>query len=225
MLKLCVFDCDGTLVDGLASISACMDEAFATCGLAVPPADAVKRVIGLSLADAILRLLPAGDRALAARLAAAYTLAFGDRRRRGAVEDPLYPGVLAALDNLDAAGWLLGIATGKSSAGAQATLAGHGLGSRFVTLQTADVAAAKPAPEMLLRAMAETGARPEGTVMVGDTCYDMEMARSARVGAIGVAWGYHDAGELEAAGADVVVSSFAEIPAAAGRLVAGAALR
>ena len=79
-------------------------------------------------------------------------------------------------------------------------------------MQTADSAEGKPSPDMLLRAMAETGAEAEATVMIGDTTFDMEMARSAGTLAVGVAWGYHETEELLEAGAETVVEAFHELP-------------
>jgi phosphoglycolate phosphatase len=210
-VRLCVFDCDGTLVDSQHAISACMGTAFAINGLLRPEQDVVRRVVGLSLLDAVAVLAPDAEPATWQRLAADYAAAFADLRRSGALIDPLYPGVLDGLDAIEATGWLLGMATGKSQRGARATLDGHGLLNRFVTIQTADVAAGKPSPDMVLRAMAETGADAASTAVVGDTVYDMQMARDAGVLAIGVAWGYHAAEELIAAGAGVVVESFADL--------------
>ncbi len=138
------------------------------------------------------------------------------------MREPLYPGVLEALEALEAAGWLMGVATGKSHRGLIATLTGHGLHERFVTLQTADCAASKPDPDMMLRAMDAVGAVPGATVMVGDTTYDMEMARNAGTSAVGVAWGYHDEKHLWAAGAHAVISDFAHLSEAVER-VTGAA--
>ena len=100
------------------------------------------------------------------------------------------------------AGWLLGVATGKSDRGLRYCLEQHGMHGRFVTLQTADRHPSKPHPSMLEQAMRDAGADPAGTVMIGDTSYDMAMARAAGARAVGVAWGYHDAAELRAAGAD-----------------------
>ncbi|MGF1641724.1 MAG: HAD-IA family hydrolase [Rhodospirillales bacterium] len=220
MIKLCVFDCDGTLVDSQHGIVAGMTAAFAAHGLAEPAAAAVRRVVGLPLADAVARLLGDADDGRAPAIADSYRTAFADLRRRGGLEEPLYPGVLEGLAAIEAAGWLLGMATGKSHRGAIATLAGHGLERRFATVQTPDVALGKPAPDMMLRAMAETGAAPEATVMIGDTSFDMAMAVAAGTFAVGVAWGYHDAAELRAAGADLVVEAFAELPDAVDRLLA-----
>jgi phosphoglycolate phosphatase len=66
---------------------------------------------------------------------------------------------------------------------------------------------------MLVLAMAEAGAAPETTAMIGDTSFDMEMARAAGVHAVGVAWGYHTSHELEAAGAGHVATHASALPA------------
>ncbi|MEE9544256.1 MAG: HAD hydrolase-like protein, partial [Rhodospirillales bacterium] len=66
--------------------------------------------------------------------------------------------------------------------------------------------------EMLLNAMAETSAKPSSTAMIGDTTYDMEMARNAGTLAVGVSWGYHGVAELKDAGADAVIDAFEELP-------------
>jgi phosphoglycolate phosphatase len=208
-LRLVVFDCDGTLVDSQHTILACMREAFAAHGCAAPEDAAVRQLIGLSLDEAVARLAIAG--VPATEVAEVYRQAFFASRSRPDFHEPLFPGVATALEALDSAGCLLGIATGKARRGLLATLERHGLASRFVTLQTADSNPGKPHPAMLLRAMAETGADPDRTVLVGDTSYDMEMARRASARAIGVAWGYHDRCELEAAGADLIVERCEEL--------------
>ncbi len=219
MIKLCVFDCDGTLVDSQHSIVACMTAAFAADGLAEPTPEAVKRVVGLPLQVAVAALLSDDDEQRCERIAESYRDTFAGLRRQGGLSEPLYPGVLEGLAAIERAGWLLGMATGKSQRGALATLAGHGLDQRFVTLQTPDVAVGKPAPDMMLRAMAETGAQPVTSVMIGDTSYDILMARSAGALAVGVAWGYHDEDELWSSGAHAVVHSFAALPAVVDGLI------
>ncbi len=117
---------------------------------------------------------------------------------------------------------LLGIATGKSRRGLMATLERHGLERRFVTMQTGDNGPGKPNPDMLIRAMDETGTEPDDTVMIGDTTFDVAMARAAGAVAIGVGWGYHDAEELRAAGAHHVIGAFEELPATMNALLRNA---
>jgi phosphoglycolate phosphatase len=222
-LKLCIFDCDGTLVDGCAAIATAMAQAFSGQGLPAPTAAAVKRVVGLALVDAIRLLHPGAPAEAYGALADGYVAAFAALRRGGATREWLFPGVMEGLRDIEEAGWLLGMATGKSQRGALATLAAHDLHRRFVTLQTADRAPGKPAPDMILRALAETGVAPRRAVMVGDTTYDMQMAKNAGIVAVGVDWGYHHRDELLAAGAIAVIEDFAALPALVDDVVASAA--
>ncbi len=210
-VRLAVFDCDGTLVDSQHSIVAAMHAACDVYDIAKPEPEAVRRLVGLPLQEAFARLVPEAGAEAHARLRESYKDFFGALRRAGEVREPLFPGVIEGLGALEDAGWLLGVATGKARRGLLATLEKHDLADRFVTMQTADVAHGKPHPDMLLRAMAETGAETHRTVMVGDTTFDMEMARNAGTMSIGVAWGYHDADELRSAGAQAVVGDFADL--------------
>lgn len=213
MNRLALFDCDGTLVDSQHSICACMDEAFGKSGLASPGREATRRIVGLSLVHAVRNLLPEDDEALHVQIAEDYKTAFHARRRRGEVDEPLFDGIADVLDALDTAGWMLGVATGKSDRGLAHCLTAHGLARRFVTLQTADRHPSKPHPAMALEAIAEAGAGPQTTVVIGDTSFDMLMARGAGASALGVGWGYHDSHELEAAGAFAVAMQPAELAA------------
>jgi len=220
-IRLAVFDCDGTLVDSQHAIVEAMSYAFANEGLPAPPAEAVRRVIGLPLLECATRLIPSGAPALWERLSEAYKQAFFAQRQRPDHHEPLFDGVAAALDAIESAGWLLGIATGKARRGLLAVLERHGLEKRFVTLQCGDMGPGKPHPAMLERAMAETGAALADTVMIGDTTFDMLMARNAGVHAVGVEWGYHPPDELRGAGAHTLVGAFAHVPEAVFRCGGG----
>ena len=138
------------------------------------------------------------------RLTETYKAKFFAARAEGRVEEPLFDGIAELLDALEADGWLLGVATGKSARGLHHCLESHGMAQRFVSLQTADRHPSKPHPSMVLQAMADAGAAPATTVVIGDTSYDMGMARAAGAMGIGAGWGYHDASELLAAGAAAV---------------------
>ena len=135
----------------------------------------------------------------------------GGLRAAGKVEEPLFEGVLELLDALEADGWLLAVATGKSDRGLTHCLESHGLHARFVSLQTADRHPSKPHPSMVEQAIADAGARPETSFVVGDTSFDMAMAAAAGAAPIGAAWGYHDAEELIEAGAVAVAERPIEV--------------
>ena len=211
--RLIVFDCDGTLVDSQHGIVEGMRAAFLAIGCAPPSAEGVRRVVGLNLDEAIARLLHPEDRSpvIVEAIAEHYRRAFSANGAAAHRRAPLFPGARELLQELDQRRVPLGIATGKGRRGLQATLESHGLERYFVTLQTADVAAGKPSPEMLHRAMADVGAEPEETLLVGDTVFDMQMAANAAVGAIGVSWGYHAPEDLAASGALRIVDSFTDL--------------
>ena len=211
MARLAVFDCDGTLVDGQADVIWAMRRAFERAGLA-PPADTlVRRMVGLSLPVAIRELAPGMDERRQRDLVEFYKASFRARREEGLLDEPLYDGIAELLRALHAEGWALAVATGKSDRGLAACLAGHGLTDLFVSLQTADRHPSKPHPAMLEAALFEAAAEPAEAVMIGDTTFDIDMARAARVASIGVAWGYHPARDLVAAGAQAVAGDAAEL--------------
>jgi len=209
--KLALFDCDGTMVDSQANICASMDQAFEKHGLVAPDHHLVRRIVGLSLIEAVSQLLPEGDAETVAAVTQSYKDGFFELREAGGVHEPLYDGLLETLEQLEASGWVLGVATGKSDRGLRHVLETHGLGNRFVTLQTADRHPSKPHPAMVELAMAEAGAAPETTAMIGDTSFDMAMAVNAKVRAVGVDWGYHDEHELIAAGAEIVAATMEDL--------------
>lgn len=211
MTRLAIFDCDGTLVDGQAAICDTMAEAFAAARLPAPDRNEVRRMVGLSLPQALRLLAPDAHEDQHAVALEAYKSGYRKRRLSGTLEEPLYDGMAALIERLKEAGWLLGVATGKSDRGLHACLDRHGIKQHFCTLQTADRHPSKPHPAMLEEALEEAGVAPPHAVMIGDTTFDIEMARAADVRAIGVAWGYHEPGELLAAGAFAVAQTMAEL--------------
>lgn len=204
MIRLAIFDCDGTLVDSGASIYAALKASLEEHGRPVPPPREARRVVGLSLFQAMAMLVPDADPDDVEAMAETYRQAFHRLRLMGQVEEPLFEGITELIDALSRDGWLLAVATGKSDRGLRHCLDSHGLQGRFVSLQTADRHPSKPHPAMALAAMAEAGSEPANTVFIGDTGWDMGCARAAAVGAIGVGWGYHDEAELLAEGAHAV---------------------
>ncbi len=210
-IRLAIFDCDGTLVDGQAHVWEAMKAGFAEADLPCPARHEIVRGVGLSLPVAVRRLAPGGTSEQHATAVEAYKRSFFEARQQGRIEEPLFEGIADLLTGLHGKGWRLGVATGKSDRGLKNCLAMHGLTDLFCTLQTADRHPSKPHPSMIEEALADALARPENAVMIGDTTYDIEMARAAGTDAIGVAWGYHDVDELMDAGARAVAQTAQEL--------------
>ncbi|MBL0923279.1 MAG: HAD-IA family hydrolase [Sphingomonadaceae bacterium] len=210
---LAIFDCDGTLVDSQANICMAMEHAFDAAGMTPPSRHATRRIVGLSLVEAMRMLLPHADDDLHRDMAERYKAAFFTLRSNGLVDEPLYDGVAALLASMEEGGWLLGVATGKSDRGLERCLDHHGIKGLFVTLQTADRHPSKPHPSMVYQALAEAGTEAANAVVIGDTVYDIHMGKAARTRTIGVNWGYHPADELREAGADAIAESMDELTA------------
>ena len=211
--KLVVFDCDGTLVDSQHMIIDAMHATYRKLNLPIENDTRVRSIVGLSLVEAMAMLRPEVEAAMHEEMAEVYKREFYRLRvEEAAMPDPLYPGTKEVLDELTEAGFMLGVATGNSNRGLARVIEEHGLENVFVTLQTADGHPSKPHPSMIETAMADAGAHPTTTIMVGDTSYDMMMARSASVLAVGVNWGYHAEDELRQGGAQHLLSSYDQLP-------------
>jgi phosphoglycolate phosphatase len=209
-VQLILFDCDGTLIDSQHLIIETMNRAFHSLDLECPARSTIAGTIGLSLSEAMRRLLPGGDADQWSRLTAAYREQHVIMCAGPAVPEQMFKGARPAVMTLAAQpDVLLGIATGKSRRGVQRFLEREGWTNLFATIQTADDAPSKPHPGMILNALAETGARRSHTVMIGDTTHDILMAKAAGVTGLGVAWGNHPEAALHEAGAAAVVHDFA----------------
>lgn len=211
-MKLALFDVDGTLVDSRAMITVALTAALSSEGLAVPPQRRLLSIVGLSLADAMRQLSPESDDARIARLAATYKEAFWQFRTTGEHAEDLFEGARGLLKDLHGRDdVVLGIATGKSKRGIAHLLEAKGMEGWFATIQTSDDHPSKPHPSMVLQSLSETHSKSSESIMIGDTSFDMEMARAGGVKAIGVTWGNHHADELVRAGAQLLVNDFNEL--------------
>ncbi len=189
-----------------------MKSAFQSQGIEAPSSEDVRSVIGLSLDRAIEVLSGNDDPAGKASLCNAYKESFVALRDDETHSEPLFGGARKFLQELSKRDdMLLGVATGKSRRGVDVLFEREDLHRYFVTIQTADKSPSKPHPDMIERAMTETGVGPDHTFMIGDTSFDMEMARNAEVRALGVAWGYHRIDALVSAGAHSIAHSFEEL--------------
>ncbi|WP_237154072.1 HAD-IA family hydrolase [Oryzibacter oryziterrae] len=211
--RLVLFDCDGTLVDSQVMITSAMSGAFTALGVAPPSREETLAIVGLSLPIAMERLAKGRTDLSPDALADAYRAQFFTLRQSPDHAEPLYDGAREAIVALSARDdTLLGIVTGKSRRGVDAILAMHGLTEHFKVIRTADDGPSKPHPFMVADAVAAVGADVGNTVVIGDTSFDMEMGRAAGARTIGVTWGYHARGLLEATGAEMIAERFHDIP-------------
>lgn len=198
-LRLVIFDVDGTLVDSQGDITRGMGMAFDAVNLPVPPRAAILATVGLSLAETMARLAPGASAAQRAELVEVYKNSYAALRQQAGskASSPLYPHTMEVLERLHAhPETLLGVATGKSRRGLNFLVDAHDLRRLFVTQHCADDHPSKPHPSMIHAALADTGVAAEHAVMIGDSSYDMEMARAAGVTPIGVSWGYQPVTQL-----------------------------
>lgn len=211
-LRLAIFDVDGTLVDSQADIIGSMEAAFNAEGSQVPSRKDILGIVGLSLPQAMAVLAPDQPAHIQARMVEAYKDSYATlRRQNGAQSSPLYPGIAQMLQRLGQQDDLLmAVATGKSRRGLDALMETHGLRHHFVSLQCADDHPSKPHPSMLHQAMWDAGVEAAQSVMIGDTSFDLEMAKAAGMAGIGVTWGYHPKTRL-AALASGTVDTVAEL--------------
>lgn len=209
-LRLVVFDWDGTLMDSIGTIVACMQAALEE--IQAPPAvdlGSIRHAIGLGLREALDALYPQADDDFRRRVVEAYRRHWFDGHREQQV---LFPAVPKLLADLAGRGLLLGVATGKSRRGLDHDLDRTGLASAFQATRTVDEGPSKPAPDMLLDLLAELGVRPAEALMVGDTTYDLEMARNAGVAAIGVTSGAQGPEHLAPFAPRVILPWATELP-------------
>jgi len=209
-LRIVVFDVDGTLINSVSVISHCLSTALVGFGCPAPTQLEVREIIGISLPEAVGRLAPEASPNVQKNIVEKYREEFSRVHAQEGFTEQFFPGAMACLKGLSDSGYLLAVATGKSRKGLNDLLAQHDLGKYFVALGTADDGPGKPHPYMLQKVLSESGVESSEAIMIGDTTYDIEMARSARVCSVGVSWGNHTVMELRKAGANHIVDSFEE---------------
>ena len=211
-LKLAAFDLDGTLLNSIPSIVVGVTACWEALGFPEVTPDEIRNIIGLPWEQSIELLNPgAGEREVAMIKEYHAEIARGERAAPDRPPETIFPGAIAALDRLEANGYVLAIVTSRSNRRFQDLIDNAGLAGRFVSVKTADQGPGKPNPFLLNEAMREAGVEREDTVMIGDTTYDVLTARNAGTGAVGVTWGVHPEEELRSAGAHHVTDAFEDL--------------
>lgn len=207
--ELLIFDWDGTLMDSVAHIVASMRSATADLGLAPRDDRQFSDIIGLGMREAINSLFPEQyDHEFAQTFTEAYRkYFFADNAPQA-----LFPNVLNVLQKLHAEDYLLAVATGKSRKGLDKVLQETGLRDVFHATRCADETRSKPHPQMLLEILETTGVKPGNAVMIGDSEYDLDMARQAGMHAVGVSYGVHDRDRLRQHGPAHILDTIEELP-------------
>lgn len=189
MAQLLIFDWDGTLCDSLSRIVEAIRSSAVALELPVPSEQASRDIIGLGLKEALEVLFPG----LSARKIEGLRQRYAEYYIRQDQEpSPLYPRVRETLLELKEAGFHMAVATGKSRKGLDRVLAGLDMGDFFDASRCADETRSKPDPLMLTELTRYFGVGADRSLMVGDTTYDMEMARNARMPRVAVTYGAHD---------------------------------
>jgi len=187
--KLIIFDWDGTLMDSIDKIVLCMQQAAMQQRQIIPSEQAVKNIIGLSLLNAVKILFPT----LSVKQQQALVESYRDQYHQSQhIDTPLYAGIVRLLNSLKTQGYILAVATGKGRKGLDTMLKKSNTGALFSATICADEAHSKPDPLMINSLLEKLHIDASQALMVGDSSYDLEMARNARVDRLGVSYGVHD---------------------------------
>ncbi|MGA7749892.1 MAG: HAD-IA family hydrolase [Gallionella sp.] len=204
---LIVFDWDGTVMDSTAVIAGSIQAACRDLGLNIPDDETARHVIGLGLDQALHYAVPELSEAMRPELVERYRYHF--LSQDGAI--PLFDGARETITELHEAGYWLGVATGKSSAGLSRAMESSRMKSFFHATRTADQTFSKLNPAMLFELMEELSASAERTLMVGDTTHDLQMAQNAKVDVVAMGHGAHPPEQLQELNPLALVADFAEL--------------
>jgi len=207
-IKCIVFDWDGTLMDSAPRIISAMQTAAENVGLAVPTEEDVRHIIGLSLPKVFDALFPARTQKQNADLMEEYRYQYveGD-----STPTPLFEGAKDTLELLRNKGFKLSVATGKARPGLSRVLNEVALHSYFDFTIAADEAESKPHPDMLHKTASHFNVSLNELLMVGDTSFDMEMAKNARTDSVAATYGAHTLEKLQSYEPNYYINSITEL--------------
>jgi phosphoglycolate phosphatase len=192
--QLLIFDWDGTLMDSVARIVDCLRKAGEeVLGEESRHSDELKDVIGLGLNEALTQLHTTCNATQIQAMADSYRQQYMETNTTASV---LFDGAARTLEKLEQQGYWLAIATGKGRQGLDQVLKITGMASRFHSTRCASETLSKPHPLMLEEILQQLGLEAHQALMIGDTEYDMEMAKNASMDRLGVSYGVHPAERL-----------------------------
>ncbi|NVD34362.1 HAD family hydrolase [Marinobacter lutaoensis] len=207
-VKVVIFDWDGTLVDSVEHIADSLHQAATELGYPALEREAYRDIIGLGMVEALETLYPGLSQEEMLAIRENYARYFFSK-----VTTPhnVFDGMADLLSDLRRMGRGCSVATGKSRRGLERALVTSGLGPHFDITRCADETRSKPDPAMLQEILAFYRIEPTEAVMIGDTRYDLEMARRIGMPAIGVEWGVHRRDVLSEYDPHAIVDSVAEL--------------
>lgn len=207
--RLLVFDWDGTLVDSIGRIVEAMHRAADVAGIPRCSDGAVRGIIGLELGVAIRALYPELDEPL---LIETIRRAYSEQYLALETEpSPLFDGVQESLELFRKQGYRLAVATGKGRHGLQRVLADKGWQDYFDVTRCADETASKPDPRMLHEIARHCRVEPAQALMVGDSIFDLLMARNAGMDAVAVGYGAQPLRVLRECAPRLAINQFNEL--------------
>lgn len=207
--RLVIFDWDGTLMDSESRIVTCMQAAARDVGWGELSRDSVRDIIGLGLPEAIARMCPGISEAQANALRKCYSHHFVTADQVPMSFFPgVEPGVARLLENSEQR---LAVATGKSRRGLDRVFAANGSGAWFHASRTADETRSKPHPQMLEELLTELGVEAREALMVGDTEYDLNMARALGMDRVAVTYGVHGVERLSPCAPTYLAECFGDL--------------
>jgi phosphoglycolate phosphatase len=205
--QLIIFDWDGTLMDSTGHIVNCMRHAITKLDLAPLDDKQISHIIGLGLQEAVQTLYPNGNATMWTSLADCYRQTW----LNSPVDTPLFDNARELLTELAEQELFLGVATGKSRRGLDKVLKATGLGELFVATRCADECHSKPHPQMVSEIMDFTGVSGSDALMIGDTEFDLMMAKNAGAHSLGITHGAHDEAKLRACEPQAIVHDLHQV--------------
>ena len=196
--KAIIFDWDGTLVDSTARIVDAMQMAIVENAMSALTDHAIQQIIGLGLPEALKVLWPDITAAQSLQMQKSYVANFSHHSN---VDVGFFAQAHEIFEQLKQLGYVLAVATGKTRRGLDEMLDGMDVRDIFDITRCADETASKPNPKMLQEILDELNLTHQQALMVGDTSFDLDMARDINMDSIGMTHGAHESKILTASGA------------------------